>query len=197
MPPYAPVVMSARRMAALGLLSCVLTACSGGAGGGVTLPPVTAGVSASASASASSRPTASVPAEATAATTQGAEAFVRFFYGSVERAYRDRDASVVRQLSAADCAACNQVIASVDTLRVKNLTVPGYRITVDDAAAPAVEPRAELANVVVVYSATEYVEQQADGQVIRRQAPVNKSAQDVILRRALDRWVVSAIRGRG
>jgi hypothetical protein len=170
-----------------------LAACGGSSGGARTLPAVTSSPAASPSATAPA--VAAVPAEATAATSAGAEAFAKFFYAQVQRAFEAKDPEIVRVLGAPGCGACDAYVASITKLRDNNERVEGYALTVFDAIAPAVTgPRAR---VDVSWTAPVVKRLDANGKVIRTEGPFRRVNEQVELLRSGDQWRVQAIKSLG
>lgn len=188
--------MRTRSVLYVALLTLALTACSGGGDTrGATLPPVSASSSASATppTSASAAPW-SVPPEATAATTQGAEAFGRFWVRAVSMAYRELDESSVRAMSAPDCSACQRYINSIQGFRSKNAKVNGsYDATVLDAVAPALDPDATSINVTLIVKYTEFTVTDPTGKILLQEPAKERAAQNLVLVRREGSWRVSDV----
>lgn len=189
--------MRTRSSLSLALLTYALTACSGGADtGGATLPPVSASASAagSPSASASSGPPASIPPEAMAATTQGAEAFGRFWVRVVSMAYRNLDATAISALSVPDCSACQRYVNSIKNFQSKNAKVNGdYDATPLEAVAPALEPGAASVNVTVIVNYKQFTVTDPAGNVLLREPAKERAAQNLVLVRRDGTWQVSDV----
>jgi hypothetical protein len=174
------------------VLACTLTACSGGGDGQgasapATLPPITPP-----SPTAPPTPILDLPTEAAAATPQGAEAFVRFFYTQVQRAYAEQDSRLLKPYVSDACTTCKAVLASLDRLRRENLRVRGYTIEVDEVVTPQVAQEPREVNVTAVLHFSEYVESRADGAAARRE-PARKAVQDLTLTRTSG-WIVSGVK---
>lgn len=175
--------------------SCLLAACGGGPSGGATLPPVSASPSVTASSSASAGPPASVPPEATAATTQGAEAFVRFYIETVTRAYLTRDPSLVERLSVPTCDGCQRYIKSIRELVARDATVgAGYAVAVTDVLAPQVPMNARTVTVTVVARVGPFVATTRDGTVLVNGPAQDRLVQDLTLERSSTAWLVAGIK---
>lgn len=121
-----------------------LTGCGGSSADGPrSLPPV--------SAPATSSPTsqlatgADLPAEARPATSAGAEAFARYFYTQVQRAFETKNPDLVIALSAPGCTSCDNYIRSLTKLRDNNERVENFTVRILVAVAPqVVGPRARV-----------------------------------------------------
>jgi hypothetical protein len=107
--------------------------CSGGDDGGdgsaATLPPVTPTASPIEAA-------AEVPPEATEATPEGAAAFGRYFYETVDRSFKALDTTTLRAISDPDCRVCQRYIESIEGFVASEQRVEGNDLTVQDAGAP-------------------------------------------------------------
>lgn len=192
--------MRLRLPVSIGILTWLLTACSGGGGNGagatlspVTVPPVTPSASASASPSPTSSAT-SLPPEARAATTQGVEAFGRLFVTEVREAFLTRDPARVERLSEAGCLTCSRYIASINEIRGTNAQIgSGYSVTVLDAAAPGVEPGASTANVTIILKLGPFVVTDSSGKVLVNEPPRDRLAQNLRLVRSSGQWKVAEV----
>jgi hypothetical protein len=129
--------MGVRRVGALVLLVALLVACAEQAP--TSLPPVTAAPVAS----------AVVPVAAEAETSQGAAAFVRFWYAEITRAWALRDASIVERLCAPSSETCERYIASMQGTRARGerLDPVTFELTLVEAQALT----GKTARVSVIY----------------------------------------------
>jgi hypothetical protein len=183
------------RALALALVATAsLAACGGSSGNSPrTLPAVTA--SPSLSPAAAPTPEADVPAEAQPATSAGAEAFAKFFYAEVQRAFESKDPEIVRALGAPGCGACDAYVASITKLRDNNERVEGYALKVFQAVAPQVT--GPTARVDVSWTAPIVKRLDANGKVIHAEGPFRRVNEEVGLLRSDDHWLVQSIKSLG
>ncbi len=186
-PPGTLRGMRARLVPVLLALSVSVGACSDGGeepDAAPTLPPITE------SPSPSPEPDV-VPSEATAATPEGAAEFVRFFYEAIETGYQSRDATALRQLSADDCTACSNFVATIESLKQSGSTVrDDYALDFVSVEAPELSGGERVLTALVVFNVTEYVQLGADGQVVKTEPAAENVVQNVTLERSGDGWRV-------
>jgi hypothetical protein len=169
-------------------LGFALSGCGGGGDDGpaATLPPVTPTASPTEAA-------ADVPEEAREETPEGAAAFGRFFYETLEEAYAASDPDLLQPLVAPECEACQRILASLTRLRDEGLNVTGHTITVTDAVAPGLQPGETETSVTSILDFAEYVETDAQGNEVFREEAASQVVQDVGLRRDGNAWVVTSL----
>lgn len=175
--------MRARLVPALAALAVLAAGCSGGGDGEAspTLPPITEAPSESPSAAA-------VPSEATAATPEGAAAFVRFFYAQVEKAYRSKDPELVSALALPGCSACERFETSISSLRDEGQRTEGLIYDIVTSVAPPID--GDAARVDVVYNGPEVVRYDAAGNVVNREPAAEFVNEQVDLRMVDGSWRV-------
>lgn len=186
--------MRASGLAGVLAASLVLAGCSNDADGdpAPSLAPVTPSSSASPSATAGGGAT-DVPAEAQAATPEGAAAFGRFFYDSVEQSFRTLDASTLRAISDPACEICMRYINSVESFARDGYTVEGNDITITDAIAPAGDMSQE-ARATVFYRNTAGRVLDASGAVVLEEPARDNVVVELVLERADESWTVTEVR---
>ena len=178
--------MGVRVAVAMIAMGAVLTGCSGGGDAAVTLPTLTP------SASPAAVTPSAVPSAATPATAQGAAAFARYFYMQIERAFAQRDPSLVAALSDASCQTCNNYIRSVTTLRDEHQRIEGKLVfTILLAEAPATDGK--TARVDVIWSTPANKRYDSAGRLIHSQGPLSRVEETLELRRAGDSWMVQRV----
>lgn len=173
-------------------MAAALTACGGGSAkqGAATLPPVTATATASASATATS---GGVPASATPATTEGAAAFVRYFFAQLEQAYAERNPALIEAVSTADCKTCTNLEGAVSRLRDRNGTVSDYTFNVTDVEVPGVTPDQDTVQALATLSTSQYVEKDSAGAETKRLAGEDNTLNNLTLKRVAGAWRVDAV----
>ena len=90
-----------------------------------------------------------VPPEARAATPEGASAFARFFFDTLNEAYRTRDATALQAISHPDCKSCAVFVAQVKELRAKDQTLENGDYDVVDAATSEVVEREAIVDMLL------------------------------------------------
>lgn len=148
---------------------------------------------------ASPTPTAlSVPPEALAETPHGAAAFTRYYFAQVvNEAYTALEPSMVRELSAAECGSCANIVSDIERLREAGLRVEGLRFKIAFAEAPPADPDGSII-VDFRFSSDPYVEQDENGATLRQEpAQTNQDAQVKLVPRPSGGWIVEAIRTVG
>jgi hypothetical protein len=181
--------MRARLVPALAALAVLAAGCSGGEDPDVspTLPPITEAPSGSPSAEV-------VPSEATAATPEGAAAFVRFFVGEVQAGYEALDPERVRRVSTPECETCKRYIETIETVRDQGARIgDAYTVEVIDAVAPLEEPGASSTSVTLIVRIGEFVVTGADGTELLREPPIDQVVQSVTLNRVRNSWLVNEV----
>jgi hypothetical protein len=132
--PGACVQRSKRAIGAI--LACAALVVSGCSGGDDPAPSKS--VSASSSPSSASPTTAAaseVPAAARAHTPEGAEAFVRYFYDEINRAWTSPEAGIVLQLGVSECQSCKAFDDTAAELVAKKHRYATRPVTVESARA--------------------------------------------------------------
>lgn len=179
--------MRVRLVTALLAASLVTSACSDDEpAAGPTLPPVTETPSASPTAEA-------IPTEATAATPEGAEAFVRHFTREVNQAYLTLDAARIQALSDPDCKTCQRYIASIEAFAAEDASVAPYEVEVLEVEAPAVAPETTGITALSVLRIDEVVVTTPDGTELLREAADEMYIQTVSLVRGQAGWLVAEV----
>lgn len=175
------------RLLGVGLLTAVLVAaCGSEPESPRPLPPVSPAASPSASAAPE------VPAQARAATPQGAAAFARFWFDALNRAAATGDTAELRALSTSACTACTRFADSIDFLYSQG-GIRGGVFSLVAAEAPPIEPGDDEAAVTVVYNVTATEQLAADGSVSKRIEPLNNVSGEMTLRRAGDGWLAAEL----
>jgi hypothetical protein len=188
------VTNTIRTMRALALTlaatAAVVSACGGSSSGPRTAPPVS---TSPASVSSPTPAAAAVPAAAKAATSTGAEAFARFFYTQVVRAFAAKNPALIASISAPGCTACESYIRSLTKLRDNNERVEHFSIKVISVVAPAVTGASARADVS--WSQPDVaVRYDASGKEIFRDGPYRRVDTQLNLLRQGDGWLVSEIK---
>ncbi|MDT7573608.1 MAG: hypothetical protein QOE05_3782 [Actinomycetota bacterium] len=166
--------------------AALVAACGGSSGEPQTAPPVS---TSPASASSPSPAAAEVPEAAKAATSTGAEAFARFFYGQVERAFATKDPGLISAISEPGCSSCDNFVRSITKLRDNNERVDDLAFNVVLAVAPAVS--GDTARVDITWSSsTVAIRYDAAGKEIYRDGPYKRVDDEMKLVRRGDAWRV-------
>ncbi|WP_298802790.1 DUF6318 family protein [uncultured Pseudokineococcus sp.] len=82
-------------------------------------------------------PAPTLPPEATTDDAAGAEAFVRYWFDTLEQAYTTLDTATLASHSTPDCEVCNAYIDEVEQLRALDRTVKGSQFVLTEVVAPA------------------------------------------------------------
>lgn len=181
--------MRCRGSAAAGLLALALTAaCSSEAEEPQALPSV----SPVASASPSAAP-AVVPPSAQAETPQGAAAFARFWFETLNAAARTGDTTELRAISRPDCETCGAFAKSIEDLYRPGGRIEGGVFTVVAAEAPALPPGTSSARVTVIYDVSPTKQLGANGEVLRTTPALKGIDGDMGLSRIEGEWRVATL----
>jgi hypothetical protein len=185
--------MRARLVPFLLAMTVLASGCAGGGEPEVTAAPLPpASPSASPTATVAATEAGEVPAEAAAATPEGAAAFIRFFFGQLEVAYAQADPDLVATLSTTGCVTCDNYISSLQALREDAGSVSDYSIHVDSVEPSSVDEEGML-TAVVVLDVGKYVRRNADDRVTTREEPARGVVQDVSLVLTDGNWLVREI----
>lgn len=137
-------------------------------------------------------PTASaavvVPAAAEPATPRGAEAFTRFWYAEITRAWAELDPSIVQRLSAPGCRVCQRYVESMTEVKRAGQTVDP--VTFDLAFVEAQGISANRTRVLVIYSAPVTRVYDRSGRVVRTEAAIRRGQDTLELQRQGQSWRV-------
>lgn len=163
-----------------------LTACGGSSAEEPRSLPTLASVAASPS------PVANVPSEAAGETPQAAEAFARFVFSEIERAFRTKNPELVSRLSLPACKSCKLYVDSIARLRDMNETLTGGDFDVTYAASPG--ESAGVTSVSVTYNFSGATRTDSGGKVIRKEPAARGIQDEVDLKRVSGEWRVAAIR---
>jgi hypothetical protein len=178
-------------LAAAAVTAAALSACAGSSSGQPhTLPPITASASAPVSPSAAA---GNVPVDAQAATSAGAEAFAKFFYAQMKRAFETKNPDLIKLISAPECTSCANYVGSVTELRDNNERVENFVVNVTLAVAPALT--GSTARVDVTWSSPgPAIRYDASGKEIYRDGPYRRVDDEMKLVRSGDTWLVTSLR---
>jgi len=179
--------MLVRVVCAAALVLGLATGCGGEEEGPEPLPPLAASQSPSVAASA-----VAVPSQAVAQTPEAAAEFARFFYAEVERAYREKDPTVVERLSAPGCSACERFVDSLTKLRDDGESVTPVVYEIIAAEAPAFE--GGEARVDVIYNSPAITRRDRSGAVISTEPEVEAFEEQVTLVRTPNGWRVKSVK---
>jgi hypothetical protein len=174
----------------LAATAAVVSACGGSSGEPQTAPPVS---TSPASVSSPTPAAGDVPAAAKAATSAGAEAFAKFFYVQVKRAFEEKNPDLVKSLSAPGCASCDRFIGSITKLRDNNERVENFNMNVTLAVAPAVTGNTARVDISWT-SPLEMVRYDASGKVLTREGPFKRADDQMNLVRDGDGWRVGQLK---
>ncbi|MCU1623814.1 MAG: hypothetical protein JWL79_2659 [Frankiales bacterium] len=157
-------------------------ACSGGSTP-QTLPSLTP------TPSASATPVA-IPPAATVESPQGAEAFVRFFFGQLNAAFSDSDASRIEPLIDANCGTCSNYVKALKA--DPSSVIRGQSFAVESVAA---SPLASGGSYVSVFGRVPPRELVArDGRLLKSLPDEGAFNFTVAALRTNKGWLVRAIR---
>lgn len=172
-----------RGRAGLVALVCVgLGACSSGDGHGRVLPTLAPTTSALTSPTPLSNPSTS------AATPDGAAAFVRVWFEALNAAARSGQAAELRKISSPDCRACTAFANSIESIW-RTGRIEGGVFTVAIAEAGSLDAR-RSAPVTVQYSVTATRQVDSRGKVLKSVPPLAKVIGDVTVVREADHWLL-------
>jgi hypothetical protein len=182
--------MSVRRLTAAALGAAVLLAgCGGGEdeGPAATLPPVTADPTPSATAAGE------VPPAAQEATPEGAAEFGRYFYETIDRAFKTLDTTELEAISAPECEVCQRYVTSIRGIAAEGQRVEGYDITVTEALAPGETGEAQTAQATVIYDSTLGRIVAASGEVVLEEPARTQVVSSLQLMRGEAGWTVLSV----
>jgi uncharacterized protein DUF6318 len=166
-----PVSVKLRTVAiAVSALALLATAACGGGGG-------TSGNAAGGAGSAQKQaPAPTLPAAATKNTTEGAEAFTRYFFASINHAFATGRTDGLVKATAPTCEICRATIGDVSYAFARG-QIRGGELTIQKIGAPnKVGP---YTNRLVTYSEAKYEEVGHDGKVLYS-VPAKKGFQLVV-----------------
>ena len=131
------------------------------------------------------------PALADEATAAGAEAFARYWYAEVNRAYQTLDGGNLRTLATADCASCRRLADSLDKSRRLGQRYEGGTVQIGSAVSPPLSGR--TAHVLVDYSAAALTAFSSDGAVTAKVPAFSKTTVQMTLLQREGAWRVQGI----
>lgn len=134
----------------------------------------------------------SKPPAADGASSEGAAAFVRYWYAELDRAYQVLDARVIDELSEDRCSACTNYVMDIagSAERGEHFVGGSYRVV--SAVAPAVVDGITV--VLVQYDAEELVIRGRAGEEISRYPAEKGVTSQVQVMRKNGSWSVRALR---
>jgi hypothetical protein len=150
---------------AVAVIGLAVTALVGGCAGGDSKPsalPSLTSTSASPSASRSSTTAPTPPAEAREKTSAGAAAFVRFYIGLINDAYRTGASEPLRKYAGPTCDSCMSIAAAVDDIYENGGHSEGGQLTIK-ALTPTGVTEGVQPTVVVLANKTRFQQFDADG----------------------------------
>lgn len=122
-----------RRIAALGALLALVTACAGDDDEPATLPDVTpVGEVAPATTTPTPTPTVEPPVEPSNAheyTAEGVEAFIRYAIDVINYAYQTNDVTYLEQIMTPECQTCANTVARLTAISAAGGRVEGGQLT--------------------------------------------------------------------
>jgi hypothetical protein len=136
-----------------------------------------------------------VPQAARANTSQGAEAFTRYFLSEVNRGYNSMNAEPITALSAPNCQACGIMKASIEEWRPKSYHYVGDFITPTVITVSAF-PSDSTAKVLVVSNTAESKLLSESNTVVKTFPPENTSSL-VSLTYSNGQWSAAEIKAAG
>ena len=174
-----------RALAGVAVLAVVaLTGCADSS----AEPRVLPSLSVAPSPSAVPSPT---PTGKDAPTPEGAAEFAKFVYAEIQRAFVERDPTIVEVLSTPSCTSCRRFVDSITSVRDNGEHVEGYVITVRTAVAPATDGKTARVDVIRDSTGGAFVD--AAGKVIERQAPLRGIEEQMNLVRVGRTWKIVEI----
>jgi hypothetical protein len=184
-PKIASLYAVKRRTALLPLVlvAWLASACSGASGDKPSALPTITSVPATATP-------APVPPQATAATPQALDAFVRFYFDQLNVAFSTSDASIIRRLSDPVCQTCAKYSTSLD--QSPRQVIDGVSFAVSDVAAPPVNAGGTLVEVYGTVPARRLVDR--DGKLVRQLPASGTFHLELNVVRGPSGWLVRGIR---
>ncbi len=189
--------MVAKRAFFVGVLvvtASILGACDSGPEPMVTVTPTP--VPGSPTASPSPTPAPAAPASAPVMpelakqnTSEGAAAFVTYWFEAVNWAWASNDATGLRQLSAKECAYCSRVLDGLERRSSLNLVRSGGGATVSDIK-PRLPFQEDRIVLDLVYSERSGRSTLPDGTIYQEWSAVEPSTRQVILAWDEDGWMM-------
>ena len=134
-----------------------------------------------------------MPSAAQAATSQGAAAFARFWFATLNDAARTGDTELLTAISRPDCASCSQFAQSIEQLYVSGGRIEGGVFTVVVAEAPALDSGAVTTRVTVIYDVAPTRQIGSDGKVLRSVEALSGVDGDMRLARQGGSWRVASL----
>jgi hypothetical protein len=134
-----------------------------------------------------------VPPEATPETAQGAAAFVRYFFETVNRSYQSLDSQPVAVLSAPQCNSCKNIVEDITRLRKEGLRVDGQRFRLEFVEAPPADPDGSIV-VDFHFDSDPYVERKSDGGITRNNPSQEDQPGQARVVRGGGQWLMSGLR---
>lgn len=177
-----------RKAVVVPLFVVAVAGCSGG-DPEVTVPPlpeITTRPTPSASPTA-----AALPSAARQGTPEGAEAFARYYYATLSRAFRSGQTESLRTLASATCKTCARFANSIDEAARSGRKFAGGDISV--RAAAAVRRNAAASDVTLQYDSAPLRLLAANGRQLRQRAAQVGVAVEVRLLRRGGGWIVDEI----
>ena len=157
------------RIATVAVSAVALTSCSDGSTAPRSLPtlsPLPSGTPTTAPT-----PTAST----SGLTSASASEFARHWYAEITRAWAERDASILKPLSAPGCTACERYISSITEVKANNERVEGVVFTIRLAEAQKVVNG--RTRVAILYDTPVAHKYSASGRVLSTE-PAHKAFQE-------------------
>ena len=143
-------------------------------------------------ASLSAVPVPSIPAEASAETSQGAAAFVRHYMVVLGAAIQNADPAPVQALSDAGCGGCQNLIRAIEVAKADRQRVEGAEFRVAFAVAPALTASDVIVDIRYDRAPGEVLD--ATGAVVRPIAPEPTVDAQVRMARTGSSWRVLGFR---
>lgn len=127
-----------------------------------------------------------LPPEATTNDAAGAEAFVRYWFDTVNYAYDHLDAGPLQAASLDTCSVCGQIADEINEYARNGERVDGGAFTTAEVVSPA--PDGTGVNVVsIVYSQEPYTVLNSAGEEVSQSAG-EKASLGAVVRREADEW---------
>ena len=167
----------------------LVAALAAGCGEDQEQPQALPSVAVTTATTAPSPTSAPVPTEAQAETPQGAAAFARHWFDTLNAAAQTGQTGDLRALGYPGCEACNNFAESIDVLYTDGGGIRGGVFTVVAAESPDDVDVAE-ATVTVVYDVTPTEQLAKDGSVDRQIEALQKVEGEMTLVRGAGGWLV-------
>jgi hypothetical protein len=166
-------------------VAALASGCTGGSGDKPTVLPTV-------SALPTTSTPAPIPPQATAATSLGADAFVRFYFTELNRAFRRSAPELVAALSAPGCTTCNNYAKALSASRTAGHFLDADTFLVSEVAAAPVQTRG---SIVEVYGTTPVRHQvDASGRVLVSYPADGRFHFEVAAIKVSGGWTVGGIR---